>query len=52
MTIKVGERVPDATLYEFFEEAAGGCALGPNAFSVADLTAGRLIRGVIDFGLA
>lgn len=48
MTIQVGERVPDATLYEFFEEASGGCALGPNAFSVAELTAGRRI---VVFGL-
>ncbi len=48
MTIQIGERVPDATLYEFFEQESGGCALGPNAFSVAELTANRRI---LIFGL-
>src|SRR5690606_41359863 len=37
MTIKVGDRVPDGTLTEFFDTEADGCALGPNAFQVADL---------------
>ena len=46
--IAIGERVPDATLYEFFEVETGGCALGPNAFSVSDLTQGRRI---VVFGL-
>ncbi len=36
--ISVGQRVPHATLYgEFFEVETGGCALGPNAFPVAEL---------------
>jgi peroxiredoxin len=48
MTIQSGERVPDATLYEYFEEAAGSCAVGPNAFSVAELAANRRI---VIFGL-
>lgn len=48
MTIQIGERVPDATLYEFYEEASGSCAVGPNAFSVAELTANRRI---VMFGL-
>src|SRR5207253_10142338 len=43
-----GSRVPDATLYEFFDTEANGCALGPNAFSVADLVKGRKI---VVFGL-
>ena len=37
MTIKVGERVPDATLTEFIETETEGCTLGPNAFQVANL---------------
>lgn len=46
--IAVGQRVPDATLYEFFETEAGGCALGPNAFPVAELVKGKKI---VVFGL-
>ena len=43
MTIKVGDRVPDGTLSEFFESEANGCSLGPNAFQVADLVKGKTI---------
>jgi len=43
MTIKVGDRVPDGTLTEFFETEANGCAMGPNAFQVADLVKGKTI---------
>ncbi|MDF3838142.1 peroxiredoxin [Cupriavidus basilensis] len=46
--IAIGARVPDATLNEFFEVEAGGCALGPNAFSAAELARGRKI---VVFGL-
>ncbi|QET03585.1 MULTISPECIES: peroxiredoxin [Cupriavidus] len=46
--IAVGNRVPDATLYEFFEVETGGCALGPNAFPVSELVKGRK---VVVFGL-
>ncbi|SOY49832.1 peroxiredoxin [Cupriavidus taiwanensis] len=46
--ITVGSRVPDATLYEFLETESNGCALGPNAFKVADLVRGRKI---VVFGL-
>jgi len=46
--IAVGQRVPDATLYEYFETESGGCALGPNAFPVAELVKGRKI---VVFGL-
>ena len=46
--IAVGQRVPDATLYEYFEIESGGCALGPNAFPVAELVKGRKI---VVFGL-
>ncbi|MCX7222476.1 MAG: hypothetical protein NTW89_06225, partial [Burkholderiales bacterium] len=37
MTIKVGDRVPDATLTEFIEVETAGCTVGPNNFQVADL---------------
>lgn len=43
MSIKVGDRVPDATLTEFIETESEGCSLGPNAFQVADLTRGKTI---------
>lgn len=43
MTIKVGDRVPDGTLTEFFDIEANGCAVGPNAFQVADLVKGKTI---------
>ncbi|MGO4330748.1 peroxiredoxin [Cupriavidus sp. 2TAF22] len=46
--IETGARVPDATLNEFYEAETGGCALGPNAFSVAELARGRKI---VVFGL-
>ncbi|SDD79468.1 Peroxiredoxin [Cupriavidus sp. YR651] len=46
--IAVGQRVPDATLYEFFDVETEGCALGPNAFPVAELVKGRKI---VVFGL-
>lgn len=41
MTIKVGDRVPDATLTEFIETETAGCTLGPNNFQVADLVKGE-----------
>jgi peroxiredoxin len=43
MTIQTGERLPDATLTEFIDTETEGCALGPNAFQVADLVAGKTI---------
>jgi peroxiredoxin len=43
MTIKVGDRVPDATLTEFIETETAGCTLGPNNFQVADLVKGNKI---------
>jgi len=41
--IAVGQKLPNATLYEFIDEATEGCALGPNAFEVEKLTAGKKI---------
>ena len=46
--IAVGQKLPNATLYEFFNEEAEGCALGPNAFEVEKITAGKQI---VIFGL-
>ncbi|CAM2194495.1 Peroxiredoxin sll1621 [Paraburkholderia kururiensis] len=46
--IKVGERLPDATLFEFVEDAREGCTIGPNSFDVLEAT--RAKRVVI-FGL-
>lgn len=43
MTIKVGDRLPEATLQEFIEVAGNGCTIGPNKFQVSDLVKGRTI---------
>lgn len=43
MTIKIGDRLPDATLNEFVEVETAGCSLGPNAFKVSDLVKGKKI---------
>jgi len=41
--IAVGQKLPNATLYEFLDEASEGFAIGPNAFEVEKLTAGKKI---------
>lgn len=43
MTIKVGDRLPAGKLAEFIEVETAGCALGPNEFTLEDLTRGRKI---------
>ena len=48
MSIKVGDRLPEGTLTEFYEKEAPGCSAGPNAFKVADLVKGKRI---VIFGL-
>ena len=48
MTIQVGQALPNVTLYEFIEEETPGCAIGPNAFQVADMVKGKTL---IIFGL-
>ena len=41
--ITVGQKLPHATLYEFLNEESEGCSLGPNAFEVEKLVAGKKI---------
>jgi peroxiredoxin len=48
MAIKVGDRLPDATVREFIEVEGNGCSIGPNAFQVAELVKGKRI---VIFGL-
>jgi len=48
MAIKVGDKLPDGTLTEFLETEQPGCTVGPNAFSVGDMTKGKRI---VIFGL-
>ncbi len=43
MTIKIGDRLPDAQLSEFIETETEGCALGPNTFDVSALVKGKTI---------
>lgn len=43
MTIKVGDRLPEATLREFIEVEGNGCSIGPNPFKVSDLVKGKRI---------
>jgi glutaredoxin/glutathione-dependent peroxiredoxin len=48
VSIKVGDRLPEGTLTEFYEQEAPGCSVGPNSFKVADLVKGKK---VVIFGL-
>jgi peroxiredoxin len=48
MSIKIGDTLPEGTLMEYIEVEGEGCSVGPNAFKVSDLTAGKK---VIFFGL-
>jgi glutaredoxin/glutathione-dependent peroxiredoxin len=41
--LKVGDKLPAATLQEFVEVEGNGCSLGPNSFDVAQITAGKKI---------
>jgi peroxiredoxin len=41
--IKVGDKLPAATLYEYINEPTGACAIGPNAFDAAQEAAGKTI---------
>ena len=48
MAIKVGDKLPEGTLTELIEQETPGCTIGPNNFSVSDLTRGKRI---VIFGL-
>lgn len=43
MSIEVGQKLPDATLYEFVHEQTEGCALGPNPVEISKAMAGKKI---------
>jgi glutaredoxin/glutathione-dependent peroxiredoxin len=43
MTIQVGDRLPEATLFEYVEVEGNGCSIGPNTFQVSDLVKGKKI---------
>ena len=46
--IQVGEKLPQAIVYELIEDEREGCTIGPNSFSVTGQTAGKR---VVIFGL-
>src|SRR5262245_47069965 len=48
MAIKAGDRIPDGTLTEMIDTERPGCTLGPNNFSVGEITKGKKI---VIFGL-
>ena len=48
MAIKAGDKLPEATLTEMVDTERPGCTIGPNNFSVGDLTKGKKI---VIFGL-
>ncbi len=41
--LKVGDKLPAGTLYEYVEVEGNGCTIGPNAFDVGQSTAGKTI---------
>jgi len=43
MTIKVGDTLPEGKVQEYIEVETAGCSIGPNTFSVHDLTRGKKI---------
>jgi glutaredoxin/glutathione-dependent peroxiredoxin len=46
--IRVGETLPQATVYELIEDEREGCTIGPNSFDVLEQTASKR---VVIFGL-
>jgi glutaredoxin/glutathione-dependent peroxiredoxin len=48
VTIKLGDKLPEGTLTELIEHEAPGCTIGPNTFTLSDLTKGKR---VVIFGL-
>lgn len=43
MSIQIGDQIPDGTLYEYYDEPSGACAVGPNAIQVAEAARGKTI---------
>lgn len=43
MSIQIGDRIPEASLGEFVETEAEGCAIGPTVHSVTELAKGKKI---------
>jgi len=41
--IKVGDKLPGGTLFEYIEVEGEGCSLGPNAFDIEKSTAGKTV---------
>ena len=41
--IKVGDKLPGGTLFEYIEVEGDGCSLGPNAFDIEKSTAGKTV---------
>ena len=41
--LKLGDKLPAGSLQEFIEVEGNGCAIGPNTFDIAKLTAGKKI---------
>ncbi len=41
--IKVGDKIPEATLLEFSEVEGNGCSIGPNPVATSKATAGKTI---------
>ena len=48
MTIQVGATLPEGKIQEYIDVETAGCSIGPNTFSVHDLTRGKKI---VIFGL-
>ena len=43
MAIKIGDKLPAGTVWEFIDEETPGCTVGHNAFKVEDLVKGKRI---------
>lgn len=41
--IKIGDKLPAGTLFEYIEVEGNGCSLGPNAFNISEATSGKTI---------
>jgi hypothetical protein len=43
MAIKIGDKLPAGTLWEFIDEETPGCSIGPNSFKVEELVRDKRI---------